>query len=172
MKKSAVYSKLFFLFCFGMMIFLFKPVLAQNAKQEKELAKENAIKTIVLAQRYVFNAQSATSMKGRTRQLSPGYDLVVKKDTVDAYLPYFGVAYTAPIGSSEGGIKFTSVDFEYRIEDAKQGGWSVAIKPKKVQDVTMMTLSISKTGYTTLQVNSNTRQMISFYGTIEEIKPH
>ena len=44
----------------------------------------------------------------RSIYLSPYYYLKVSKDTVVAYLPYFGRAYTAPADPTEGGIKFTS----------------------------------------------------------------
>jgi hypothetical protein len=172
MEKSLGYLKILVLSGLFSTGSFFNILKAQNTKQDKQVAKETAIKEMVNAQRYVFEAQSATTMKGRVRQLTPDYDLVIKKDTIDAYLPYFGEAYTATIGGSdEGGIKFTSTDFDYKIEEGKKGGWDVTIKPKNIKDVSMMTLSISASGYGTLQVNSNTRQMISFYGYIESVKP-
>jgi hypothetical protein len=170
MKKSLGYLKILVFSCLFGLGSIFNLLYAQNTKQEKQIAKENAIKEMVNSQRYVFQAQSATTMKGRVRQLSPDYDLIIKKDSIESYLPYFGVAYTATIGSTEGGIKFKTSDFDYSMEEAKKGGWNVTIKPKKIQDVTVMTISISKSGYATLQVNSNTRQMISFYGYIEAVK--
>src|SRR5580693_369291 len=167
MKKSPIIKKILVLCVLFNLISLFNLLYAQDAKQEKQIAKENAIKDMVNSQRYVFQAQSATTMRGRVRQLTPEYDLIVKKDSLEAYLPYFGVAYTATIGSTEGGINFKTTDFDYNIVEAKKGGWDITIKPKKIQDVSAMTLSISASGYTTLQVTSNTRDMISFYGYIE-----
>jgi hypothetical protein len=123
------------------------------------------------SQRFIFDAETATTMGGRTRQLTYGYDLIIKKDSIEAYLPYFGVAYTATIGSSgDGGIKFKTADFEYTIKGAKKGGWDILIKPKNITDATQITMSISKAGYTTVQVNSTNRGMISFYGSVRAIK--
>lgn len=123
------------------------------------------------SQRFIFDAETATTMGGRTRQLTYGYDLIIKKDSIEAYLPYFGVAYTGTIGSSDdGGIKFKTADFDYTIKDAKKGGWDILIKPKNITDATQITMNISKAGYTTVQVNSTNRGMISFYGSIRAIK--
>lgn len=142
--------------------------LLSNAQNSKEAA----IKSLVESQNYVFKAQSTMPMSGRVRQLTTAdYDLRVTKESVIAYLPYFGRAYTAPIDPSQGGIKFTSQDFEYTATPGKKGGWDVLIKPRDFKDVQQMTLSISSAGYATLQVNSTSRQPISFNGYIDAIKP-
>ena len=41
-----------------------------------------------------------------SRDVSPDFWVEVKNDTVDCYLPYFGVAYSAPIDND--GLKFVS----------------------------------------------------------------
>jgi competence protein ComGC len=170
MKNSFFFIK-FMLMLLSLISVLFITNLhAQGSKQQKQNAKEDAVKVLIDSQRYVFEAQTASPMSGRTKQLSFGYDLIVKKDTLESYLPYFGRAYTVPIGSGDGGINFKTADFEYTIKDAKKGGWDITIKTKTAQDVYRLTLSISKSGYATLQVSSNNRQAISFYGYIEEIK--
>ena len=106
-------------------------------------------------------------MSGRTRQLTPDYDLRVSKTEITSYLPYFGRAYTPPIDPSRGGIQFTSKDFDYTATPRKKGGWDVTIKPKDYQDVQQMSLNISASGYATLQVTSSSRQPISFNGYIK-----
>ena len=118
---------------------------------------------------FVFKAQSATPMSGMTRQLTTDYDVRFLGDSVISYLPYFGRAYSAGYGEG-GGIDFTSTKFEYKVIERKKGGWAVSIKPKDVRDVQTMNFSISENGYATLQVNSNNRQPISFYGYIVERK--
>ena len=109
-------------------------------------------------------------MSGPTRQLNYDYDLKVSKDTINAYLPYFGRAYTAPMDPTQGGIQFISKDFEYTVTPGKKQGWDIVIKPKDVQDVQLMNLSVSSEGYATLQVTSTSKQPISFNGVIMERK--
>ena len=141
-------------------------VAAQSGKEDKKKAKQEQLKTEIDARQFTFNAQSATSARGRTRQLTGSNTLVVHGDSLDAYLPYFGRAYSATPGDTNGGINFNSTSFSYDAQDAKNGGWTINIKPKDEKNVNNMQLSISEDGYAILQVTSNNRQMISFYGQI------
>jgi hypothetical protein len=85
-------------------------------------------------------------------------------------VPYFGRAYTAPMDPTKGGIQFTSTKFEYKETKRKKGGWEILIKPKDTQDVSQMVLTVSETGFASLQVISNNRQPISFSGYVDEKK--
>ncbi|HEU4552412.1 MAG TPA: DUF4251 domain-containing protein [Chitinophaga sp.] len=128
--------------------------------------KKDKIKELVSAQSYTFKAQTALPMSGRVRQLTSEYELKVAKDSVIAYLPYFGRAYTAPLDPTKGGIQFTSHKFGYTVNNGKKGGWTISIKPSDAEDVRQMTLLLSEDGYGTLQVTSNNRQPITFNGYI------
>ncbi len=135
-------------------------LLALSSIAHSQDASEVAVKNMVDSQGYVFVAQIAIPMGGRSRHLDANYELRVKKDTVLAYLPYFGKAYTAGYGSSsDGGIDFTSRDFKYTKEDAKKGGWTINIAPKDVKDPSQkLTLTITQSGSAYLTVSSNNRQ--------------
>ena len=148
------------------------PAHAQDTKKDKDAEKIAATKSLVDSQNYVFIAQSASPMSGRVRQLTPDYDLKITKSLIISYLPYYGRAYTAPIDPTQGGIQFTSKDFTYTATPRTKGGWDVLIKPKDYQDVQQMSLSISSTGYATLQVTSTNRQPISFNGYVRAPKNH
>lgn len=139
--------------------FWISPVYSQDAKSVPDMIK---------AQSYVFVAQTASPSRGGLRQLDPGYDLVVRKDSVISYLPYYGRSFNAPVDPNDGGIKFTSTEFEYNIKDRKKGGWDIEIKPKDAKDVRTMQLSVFENGSASLMVTSNSRQNISFNGRIEE----
>jgi len=128
----------------------------------------NSIADLIKAQNYIFVAQTASPSRGGLRQLDPGYDLVVRKDSVLSYLPYYGRSYNAATDPTEGGIKFTSTEFEYNIKDRKKGGWDIQIKPKDNKDVRILQLSVFENGSASLIVTSNSRQNISFNGRIEE----
>ncbi|WP_316812759.1 DUF4251 domain-containing protein [Pedobacter heparinus] len=147
--------------------------------------KETTLK-IINAQHYVFNASSAMPMANmdvnKVLSRMPGgsssgviqltgsqYQLQVSKDSVEAYLPYYGRAYTATMNPDDSGIKFKSKDFKYKAEQKKKG-WMITIQPKDAKDVQSLTLNVSENGYATLNVNSNNRQPISFNGTISEPK--
>ena len=145
-------------------------VNAQDSKADKKAAEAALITKIISEQNFMFTAQSVTPMGGRFRQLTTDYNVKVSKDTVSSDLPYFGRSYSADIGSSEGGINFTSTDFEYQVSDRKKGGWDITIKPRDVKDVQQFNLSVFESGSASLQVNSTNRQPISFNGYVSEKK--
>ena len=144
------------------------PVHAQDSTKENKTSKESSVKNILDGRSYVFIPQTMLPLSGRARQLTSYYDFDVSKETIVSSLPYIGRAYTAPIDPSEGGIDFTSTNFEYTTTERKKGGWDVSIKPKDAKDVQQLFLTISEKGYATLQVTSNSRQGISFNGYITE----
>ena len=90
----------------------------------------------------------------------------VMGDSIVTYLPYFDRAYSAPVNLSQGGIQFTSTDFNYTVE-SKRKEWIIVIKPREPVDVRELTLRVFKNGSASLMVNSTNRQSISYNGVIE-----
>jgi hypothetical protein len=147
---------------------------AQNSRKEKQAANAAAIKKMVDDGNYVFEANYANPMRGGQKILTSEYDLRVSKDSIIAFLPYYGEAHMAPSpGETEGGIKFTSTDFTYSTKQRKNGGWDIFIKPKdnniiNWRDVQQLRLSVSPSGNASLQVISSNRDPIMFSGNIRE----
>jgi|SRR5689334_15715599 len=130
--------------------------------QKKDPAK---VKAMVESKNFVFVADYVNPQSMRSRSLTTSdYDLTIKPGEVISYLPYFGRAYSAPI-NGEGGIKFTSKDFEYKLVKAKAHSWDISIKPRDA-DVQEMYLTVFDNGTASLNVNSNNRQSISYRGYI------
>ena len=145
------------------MTFAFIPVL--HAQE-----KDSALQKIIESKRFVFRAQSASPQRSGTKQLTSEYDVKLLGDSIISYLPYFGRAYSAPMGTGGGGIQFTSSQFTYS-NKKKNKGWDITITPKDAGDVRQLFFSISNSGYARLQVTSNNREPISFNGIIESLKP-
>ena len=74
------------------------------------------------AKHYIFRAQTALPQTGAARQLTSSYDVTVRNDTVIAYLPYFGRAYSAAIGRTPSGIDFTSTKLHTISRKLKRAG--------------------------------------------------
>ena len=142
--------------------FLINNTYAQNDEASKAAQLQQKIES----KTFVFVAQSALPLRGTMRQLTSGYDLKFLVDSVVRYLPFFGRAYVAPMGSNETGIQFTSTEFTYSVKTKKKG-WDVSIQPKDARDIRRLDLSISKGGYARLQVISNNRDIMAFSGYIE-----
>jgi hypothetical protein len=133
--------------------------------QDKEVVN---VQEILETKNFIFKAETVTPARGRLRQLTSEYDLVVKPDTVVSFLPYFGRAYSAPINPADAGIKFTSVNFDYSVKSGKKNSWDVAIKPSDAHDVQDLYLTVFDNGRATLRVNSVNRQTISFNGYVSK----
>ena len=142
---------------------------AQPAKQTKP-TKEVITKNLISNKQYVFYARYVTPMNGVQKYLTSEYTLTVLKDTVVSDLPYFGRAYEAPISPSDDGIKFTSVNFDYKADARNKGGWEITIKPKDARQVQQLFLTVFSNGEASLNVTSTNRQAISFSGYIAEKK--
>jgi len=141
----------------------------QTAKQAKKAAKEAAVKKHIEERSYTFLAQYALPLRGTQRYLTSDYDLRITKDSVIAYLPYFGRVYMdVPMSPDEAGIKFTSTKFDYKIEPKKKGGWTIMITLNDVRRSNKLRLEVFTDGTSSLQVTSNTRDQISFTGYLKE----
>ena len=149
--------------------FLFLVLVATAMAQDKK--DDSTIQQAIETKNFIFKASSATPQRGRMRQLTSEYDLIVRPDTVVSFLPYFGRAFTAPINPSEGGIKFTATDFAYSVNKKKKRSWEIKITPKGVPDVTDLYLTVFDNGNASLRVNSTNRTTISFDGFVQEGKP-
>ncbi len=153
--------------------FIINNLSAQSTRKERIAKKIHVIKKMIDDTNYVFIANTANPMRGGQKMLTSEYDFIVKKDSIKSYLPYYGTSYSAPNDptDNEGGIKFTSTKFSYKVKQAKNGGWDIEIKPNdgnviNWRNVQSINLSISPEGYASLNVNSSNRDPITFSGEI------
>lgn len=144
------------------------PLKAQSGDDQKM----KSLQSLIDSKKYSFVAQSATSKKGQTVQLTIGYGLSVIEDSLEVELPYYGRAYTTNYPSDNNmGIRFASHDFSYLAETTKKGGWEITIKPRGVK-VSVIYLSISSSGYCSVNISSSDRDAISYYGSIAGYRKH
>ena len=136
-------------------------ILLASCATRKDTAADSRMKSLVESKNFKFDAQFAVPIGARQIQLTGPYELVISEKTISAHLPYYGVAYRAPMGSDESGIKFTSGDFRYTVSPRKSG-WNIQIRPDDQQEVRALNLRVTASGIATLQVTSNYRQSISY----------
>jgi hypothetical protein len=141
---------------------------AQSSSDQKKQEQYTRLKSMIDSKTFRFHAQSATSMKGRTKQLTSEYYLKINQDSLYVDLPYYGRAYSSGYPGTDLGFQFNSKDFSYSADTTKKGGWDITIKPKNEAKVNNIYLSISSTGYCSVRINSSNRDPISYYGTITE----
>jgi hypothetical protein len=147
------------------------PLLFFSCTSSKKVVQLNGddVRNMVDSSRFDFIAERVNPLRGSTRYLTSPYDVIVKKDSVVCYLPFFGRAYQAPVDLSKGGIEFTSTNFSYQ-SNSKDQSWDVLIKPNDYQNVQQLLFNISANGTATLNVVNTNRDPISFYGYIQRVK--
>jgi hypothetical protein len=154
--------------------------------QKEKLEQIAVVKTIINNQDFKFVATSAQPQRTSymfpfsnynlflnpmiTQNLSGLYSLSVSKDSLNCYLPYFGVVnQSIPYNTSDQGIKFISTSFTYQKVENKKGDFNITIIPKDKQKANKFYLNVNINGYATLNVNFVDRDGISFFGNIQPI---
>ena len=142
---------------------------SQTAR-EGSSAKAADVKKLLESRRYRFIPQSVQTQAGRSRQIT-SFSLEVRQDTLISYLPYYGVAYSATMGTTEGPLDFKATNITYKSEAGNKGNTQITIRPEDARtDAQEFFLSISSSGYANLSVRFNNRQAISFYGEIRPLR--
>ncbi|MDD5185708.1 MAG: DUF4251 domain-containing protein [Paludibacter sp.] len=117
---------------------------------------------------YVITVNYANPLRGRQIYLTSDYDLKIKNDSAFAYLPYYGVAFVAPYGISDGGIKFSEPAKEYSIiPNKKNNGWDIRFKITTREYQYQFFVNIFNNGRSSFTVSSNQRDAISFTGELK-----
>ena len=127
------------------------------------------VRNLVESQGFVFIPQYVNAAGVRNRDLSPGYEVSVSKDTVISYMPFFGRGYIAPISPADVDFDFTSTKFANKTTSARRG-WNVSIKPKDQRYLQELYFNIFENASASLTITSNDRSSISYTGYITERK--
>ncbi|MBU7577408.1 MAG: DUF4251 domain-containing protein [Flavihumibacter sp.] len=144
-------------------------VAACSPKLQPSPLTSQEVLQLVDDQTYQFNMEYVQPMGGRQRLITGSYTFRVNKDQLEADLPYIGRAFRAPIGSGEGGMKFTSKEFTYSSTIGKGNRREISIQPKDQLDMAGINLLIFEYGNADLRINSVNRQPISYAGNISRL---
>ncbi|WP_158602535.1 DUF4251 domain-containing protein [Proteiniphilum sp. X52] len=136
---------------------------AKTSAEKEKLAAD--VRNAVEIPDFTFKATYAYPTGYKSVYLSPYYDVKISPDTVKAYLPFYGRAYRAPMNPDEGGYRFTSTDFDYRVEEGdKRGNWNVTVMIRDQHRPLAFRFDIWENGTARLNVNDTDRQSIAFQG--------
>jgi hypothetical protein len=140
----------------------------KELRKARNQAKAEEVKNFIDNRNFEFCAQTANPMGGGLIQLTGANTLDILNDSVNAYLPYYGVAYYAEYGGGEGGIKFGGKP-ESSNWKTSRNGYDILMKFRTSKDLYDLHLFVSSNGYASLQVACINRQPISFSGYIRDI---
>ena len=130
------------------------PTLSAQSKKEKKEQKKEAVKELIVSENYKIDVNTAMPMRGRSIPLTSLYSLEIRNDSVISYLPYYGRAYSIPYGGGNG-LNFKAPLKEYNMKLDKKGNkFDFRVK-------------VYSNGSTSIDVNMQNRQSISFQGELD-----
>ena len=118
---------------------------------------------VALAQRnYKIGVDRMYPMKGPSRNVSYGYGVEVRNDSLISYLPYIGGVYRVPYGGGMG-LNFKERIGSYRETQVKNKR-RIEIEVKNIEDTYLYSLEIFDNGSSSIDVQALQRDRISFNG--------
>lgn len=146
------------------------PSMAQSnerkaEKERKRVEAEKATVTLIESKNFEFRATRALPTGYKSMDLTTNPNFVrFSEELIKSEMPFFGKAYSVPFGG-DGGLKFEGKPEQYTIEKGKKN-YSVVAKVKGSNDFYTIHLTVSLDGGATMDISSNNRSSISYFGSI------
>ena len=157
-------------FCKVFMLLILAPsmILAQGKKERDSLAFEQT-KKLVESQNFIFEANRALPVSGSSVSLITNDNfLLIKRDEVHAYLPYFGEGRVSAAYGGEGAIAFKGAPMDYKVRyNDRKYKITIQFDAMGKSEKHGVILDINAHGFTDLIVKSMNRTTISYYGKIK-----
>ena len=168
--KTKIFTFLFLVFI-GVFTVFAQETSKKDAKEKKKTEKENQVKALVNSGSFVFIADRAMPQGGRTVDLI-SYQAYVKfqPDLIESSLPYFGRAYSGVAYGGDSGLEFEGKPENYNLGDGKKNVKIINTSVKGDHDSFNINLTITPSGYATLNVLSNNRNSITYTGIIKALE--
>lgn len=169
MKQQNNIRLIYILFA-SLFVFLFLSVCSPGNKAGSGSTPEEIVQAIN-NDNWIFTAYSSNPQNGRARAgLSGINEVKYTKDSLIAYLPYFGRLYSgAEAMNSRGPLDFASTDLDVT-KEKKNDAWLVTVKPKGHNPVQSMYFTLFENGTAQLNVTLTNRSPISYTGAVRSAK--
>lgn len=138
---------------------------AQSRKEKKEL-KRQVVEKLITSGKYKIDVNRALPARGRSISLTSLYSLEIRNDSVISYLPYFGRGYSIPYGGGNG-LNFKAPITDYSLEQDKKGTARIKFSARSPEDKFDFNVSVYSNGSSSIFVNMQNRQSISFSGELD-----
>ncbi len=134
----------------------------ERAAQMAERTQQ--VEAALQKQHYKIDIQTMTPRQGGSRQVSYGFSLQVKGDTLVSYLPYFGRAYSVPYAGTGKGLNFTERIREYAVERARKGQTLIRLRVQNEEDNYLFTILVFDSGEADIDLQPRERESIRYSG--------
>ncbi len=161
------WNSLFLSCLFSGILLVLIPGGCTTGKQATGIASGEEVEEAIASDSWIFTADRALPQHGRSRNLTGQYEVRCSKDTLVAYLPYFGRAYSGPVLEARSPLDFTTTDFTIRKDHNDKGRWNITISPKDYREVQSFDFIFFNNGSAQLNVQLTNRSSISFNGAVK-----
>ena len=136
-------------------------LFSRNKSGQEE--KEKQIKELIDSKRYKIDVNRALPMRGQSISLSSAYSLELRGDSAVSYLPYYGVAYSAPYGGGDG-LRFEESITDYQSTFDKKGTARIKFVARTKEDTFRFDVQVFSNGSAIISVTPTNRQNITYQG--------
>ncbi len=165
-------STLNYLIVIAFLVSGFQNLDAQNSQSKKDKQQADFQKTVKLVEggQFIFEAQRAFPQGGRSIDLTTNYGFIKTTGSdAESHLPFFGRAYSVEYGGGGGGIEFKGEMQNLKIETHQRKMKLLFTFEVKDKDTFKVSMDIGSNGNATVNISSNNRSNISYYGKISAI---
>ena len=138
--------------------------LTPEEKEARRVAIAKKVATALADRHYQIDVDMMYPLRAPGRNVGGTYSLEVRGDTLVSYLPYFGRSYQVPYGGRPKGLNFTEIIQRYTTAKDDRDQTIVTIEVTNEEDTYQYRLSILDNGNSSIDVQSNQHDPITFTG--------
>lgn len=147
----------------GLALMMLSGCVSSEERAARQAEQARAVKMSLDARDYKISINRMYPMKGASKNVSYGYSVEVRNDSLISYLPYIGRAYNVPYGGGKG-FNFSAPIANYNESQKKNGQRHIEIGVTNEEDTYLYILEIFDNGNSSLDVQSRQRERISYSG--------
>jgi hypothetical protein len=133
----------------------------EKAAREAELAKR--VYAALAEKQFKIAVNTMVPHRGISQNVSFGYSVEVRNDSLISYLPYFGEVFHVPYGGGKG-LNFSERIGSYMESQMKKGRRHIEIGVKNDEDTYLYTIDVYANGSSMIDVQARQRERISYSG--------
>lgn len=138
--------------------------MTREEKRALELKTAQMVNDSIANRTFKIDVTYVNPNRMPARNLEYGYYIHVFKDSIDAYIPFFGVAYRAEYGTADEGLKYKGPISKYEVLRVKKDMQQVNVLVKKQFDEILYQIDLFENGKATIFVRSFNREGIHYNG--------
>ena len=136
----------------------------QRADRRKETRK--LVAEAVASRQIHIDVSTMNTLRYGSKTVSSDFFLELRGDTLCSFLPYWGEAYQAPMGSPSIGLNFEAPILRYAESRPKASKTQMELDVKTQEDIYHYLIDLYDTGESYVRIRSMNRDPISFDGRI------